>query len=607
MRAGPNAHGSGEDNRVDDRPFGIDRRARARFLLGTLSLAIALVATAVLAADAVLLLTPPGCGEDSGCARAARSAWATVPVVEWPVSVLALAWFLALAVGWATPHRDAPAFRRIVRIGALGSLAYLAALVAGGYLCPWCLAAHAGSFGLLAVLETGTPRRGARAPLGAMAVLFVVVGAALLATRAAVVRGKVEAPRPAASALTTRYPGRDVDGPEIAPIRIVAYSDYQCPDCRRIESAIRDLVETRSDVAVMSKHFPMCADCNRHVTRTLHANACWAARAAEAAAILHGPAGRRLMHRWLFDRGGSFTDAEIRTAIVELGWNPREFLEVMQSDRTLEIVRRDVEEAKALGVFFTPLVFVNGVELKWRSGRALESLVTATAANDPEPRRFDEDPLPLAAGKIVTDWAAGEVRTLDAAAGAPSLGREDAPVRVVVWGDLEEPNTARLHARLRARIAERADVRYRFLHYPLDSTCNPAASSTRHQRACLAACASEAARLQSGDPGFWATLEWLLAHPGGVTEEALGAAAGSLGLDRDRFLSDLRSAEVGSAVAGQCRAAAALGVRFVPMVWINGRLAERWQAPDGEHDALELLLDAVAATARDDTAAVNAP
>ena len=43
-----------------------------------------------------------------------------------------------------------------------------------------------------------------------------------------------------------------------------------------IEEAVRTILRSRSDVAVSSKHFPMCADCNVYMNgRTLHANACW--------------------------------------------------------------------------------------------------------------------------------------------------------------------------------------------------------------------------------------------------------------------------------------------------------------------------------------------
>ena len=111
----------------------------------------------------------------------------------------------------------------------------------------------------------------------------------------------------------------DYQGPFEASIRIVFFSDYQCPDCRRVEAEIRALVSERDDISLSAKHFPLCTDCNRHITKSPHPNACWAARAAEAAGILRGNEGFWQMHYWLFDRSGSFTGAELQAGLSEIG------------------------------------------------------------------------------------------------------------------------------------------------------------------------------------------------------------------------------------------------------------------------------------------------
>ncbi len=74
-------------------------------------------------------------------------------------------------------------------------------------------------------------------------------------------------------------------------------TDYQCIDCQKVEREIEEILASRSDVSLSVKHYPMCAEaapgvpCNPYVKQTLHANACWAARAAEAAGILKGDQG----------------------------------------------------------------------------------------------------------------------------------------------------------------------------------------------------------------------------------------------------------------------------------------------------------------------------
>ena len=73
------------------------------------------------------------------------------------------------------------------------------------------------------------------------------------------------------------------------------------------------LVSTR-DISI--RYFPFNSDCNPFVTKTLHSNACWAARAAETAGMLWGPEGFWKMHVWLFDRRGVFeTTRELEEGI----------------------------------------------------------------------------------------------------------------------------------------------------------------------------------------------------------------------------------------------------------------------------------------------------
>ena len=174
--------------------------------------------------------------------------------------------------------------------------------------------------------------------------------------------------------------GRHRLGPERAAIRLVVFSDYECRDCQRIDGEVRALLGSRSDLSVTARHFPMCSDCNPHLPNKMHPNACWAARAAEAAGILRGNDGFFEMHRWLFDRRGRFTDAELREAAGKLGYDADEFVRVMMSERTLTNVQADIEEAMELGLHFTPMIFVNGVELRgWQARDGVRRTVEAVA------------------------------------------------------------------------------------------------------------------------------------------------------------------------------------------------------------------------------------
>src|SRR5262245_15667322 len=111
-----------------------------RFWVGLLALAVGAAAAAVLAGEALHLLTPPGCAEGSPCARAAASAFGKVPLAGWPTSFVGLAWFVALAAAWISARGAGGlpgALRWLVRASAAVSVALLVAMIAGHYVCPY--------------------------------------------------------------------------------------------------------------------------------------------------------------------------------------------------------------------------------------------------------------------------------------------------------------------------------------------------------------------------------------------------------------------------------------------------------------------------------------
>lgn len=277
-----------------------------RFWTGLVCLAAATAGSFVLVAGHLHLFTPAGCGAGSPCARAAETVFGSVPLVGWPTSFVGMAYFLSLAVAWIVawrrPAGQVPAaFRNVVRAGAVMSVIFLAAMIAGGYACMYCILAHLGNFAFLAVLETAP--RAAAAPaagpsatrrlvgwgLGAFAVVTALqVGLGAYAGSRA--QGDLDASTQQIIEATGQedFTGRYLVGPARAPIRMVIISDYQCPDCRDIESQVRRIMARRPDVSLSAKHHPFSTKCNENVNKDLHPNACWAARAAEAAGILYG-------------------------------------------------------------------------------------------------------------------------------------------------------------------------------------------------------------------------------------------------------------------------------------------------------------------------------
>ena len=377
------------------------------------------------------------------------------------------------------------------------------------------------------------------------------------------------------------FRGRYLLGPDRAAVRLVVFTDYQCEDCRKIEEQLERLLERHEDVSLSVKHFPYCLDCNPTVDRTLHGNACWAARAAETAGILWGDEGFWAMHRWLFAQRGLFTSTEqLEQGIRSLGFDPGGFVERMMAGDPLIGIAAEIEEARSLGLFQTPMIFVNGVELRgWHARDAVVHAVEAVLSAGPVASTHADDRPPVAVAKCVEDWRdrSNPRRSLPGGPHTLLPGSSPARVRVVVFGDYREPTSAEADRLIRAWSAGRGDTRYEFRPYPFDRSCNPHVSETRFPDACLAARTAEAAYLLGGLEAYRPVHEWLMSGPESLDDEDLRAACARIRLDVDALLTLRDGEEVGEAVAEEIAAGRRIGIRQIPTIYVNERQVVRWR------------------------------
>lgn len=611
------------------------------FPAGIILLAAATAAAGALVQQKLGGIALPGCGAGSGCDKATNSAWGVVPGIQWPVSFLGAAYFAALLAAWiAARGRPTAPLRWIARLGALASLMFIGVMASQEMFCKYCTAAHAANLVFVALLELFAPRpaRSAPAGMGLAAGLTVFAlssgGLAVAESRvhknveqrfdASLAKMKAAAKRPdpapqpvptgptgptgtpAPTAPTAPVPpaptaatgvasiptppapqprgftGRYRFGPEKAAIRIVMFSGYQCPDCRIFEGQIRQILSQRKDVSFSVKHFPFCTDCNpTPALPNSHPNACWAARAAEAAGILGGNDGFWRMHHWLFDRGGAFTDAEIRAALPGLGFDTERFIAEMTGPETLARIQPDIAEARSLGLMRTPMIFINGVELDgWTAApNALIVAVNTLAAANPEPATAESDRPPRAGDKYVMDWRKKVAMAWPGRKRSWATGPATAQAKIQVFGDLLEPNTAEVDRILRNAAAGREDVSYEFRYYPFDQSCNPNLPRTVFPGGCRAARAAEAAGQLGGAPAYWAMHEWIMNNQQAVTDANLRAQAQKIGLDPDTFIGRIDSPDVSEVVTNDANIGYRIGIPSIPRIFINGKLVEFWKAP----------------------------
>lgn len=637
-------------------------------LAALLALLVAIAASGMLVADRLGWLGEglPGCGPNSGCAKATNSALGKLPfelpggevvpgpVESWPVSFVGFGFFVSMLAAWLVGGLRAPApagFVWMARVGVLASGFYMVMMLMNmdTYFCKYCLASHVSNFVFYGAMETCSrlarrvkgsagPARGAGSWRAVVSAGVVFLGANLalgamddraqaaraakqednLAAEIAAMQAEVAAaaaqPAPAPEAAPgaekkIEYPPVDIGlpipgdetltregftgryrlGPKEAPIRVVVFSSYQCKDCKRIESELRGVLLERSDVSVSHKHFAFDQTCNKFVDRTLHANSCWAARAAEAAGMLRGNAGFWQMHYWLFDRKtggedtpGAFTNAELAAGLKDLGYpDVDEFVKVMNSPETLALVQADIAEAMNYGLFSTPMIFVNGREFKsWGAPNAVKRYIEAVAATNPQPGAATLDRPPSSTQKAVDDWRGSPAQNLQRNWPIHRRGPENAKVRVTLFGDVSEPFTAALWSEILRVTKDRTDVSYAFLSRPGKETCNAMNVPFEKQPACRMARALESAGRLGGAEAYWKMFDWLMANSTRWSEARLPEAAAAAGLDPKTLADDMALEEVMFVLLENQKMFQRSGARGVPTLLVNEKLVLRWKVND---------------------------
>ena len=139
-------------------------------------------------------------------------------------------------------------------------------------------------------------------------------------------------------------------GPTHAPVTVVEYGDFECPNCKATVPAMKLLLARFTGrVRVVWRHFPL---------EEVHPHALHAALASEAAAAQ----GKFWpMHDLIFDNQRHLKPPQLRGYAERLELDMVRYDADMADTVYLQRVREDVEGASASGVRATPTFFVNGI------------------------------------------------------------------------------------------------------------------------------------------------------------------------------------------------------------------------------------------------------
>lgn len=601
------------------------------------ALAICMVATTgILAFHHLKVMAAPGCGAGSPCDLAARSEWAKVPpTVGMPVAFIGLAYSIAMLAALLVAKPPYPrALGWISRAAAIGSLVYFGIMLGAKMMCSYCTAYHTAAIALAIAMRRATrvPTSLATRVLPVFIITALVSLAALQGSYLAFVdqqkselaestkriaeatrAGKTD-PANASNttngtspntstpigtsphSTTTPFEGRYRLGPEISPVRVVLYTDYQCPDCKSIEAQLEASIAAHPDLAASIKHFPMSTTCNPRLTQDYHADACFAAYAAEIAGKLGGAEAFWRMHRWLFSVNGSFDANTLRDAVTKQGLDPNRFMSLMESPEIKALIASDVDEAWSRGIDHTPMIFVNGIELRgYTIPNALSQAIDAAYAARPAPATAATDTPLDAVGRAIDLWQQSPLATIPASLFAHAFGPANSPVQVVMFGDLNEQGTAEADTILRAFTSGGSyQIRYAFAHFPVNTDCNTQTEVNLHPHACHAAKLLEASAFLAGDNGYAAALDWILSHRATYEPDtALAGVAGVIGAPPSTLADAMNLPDIQTKITGDATLAKQLGIREVPFILINGKHARTWKVNE------EILLPNLFEKARD--------
>ena len=138
-------------------------------------------------------------------------------------------------------------------------------------------------------------------------------------------------------------------GASHAPVTVVEYGDFECPNCKQAAPAAKLLLERfPGRVRLVWRHFPL---------EEVHPHALAAALASEVAAAQ----GKFWpMHDRLFENQRHLDAAHLRRHAQALELDLRRYDADMGDTVYLQRVREDIAGASASGVRSTPTFFVNG-------------------------------------------------------------------------------------------------------------------------------------------------------------------------------------------------------------------------------------------------------
>jgi protein-disulfide isomerase len=166
----------------------------------------------------------------------------------------------------------------------------------------------------------------------------------------------------AADAAKIRTTGEPAIGPESAPVTIVMFSDFQCSFCREEATILSTNLQKNfaGKVRLVYRDYPL---------EQIHP---WARSASIAGRCLLRQSNDAFwgFHDWIFAKQAEVTEENFKKLLIEQakvkGWDIDKLTGCYDLRVTEPEVDRSIAEARALGLYSTPTLFINGRKLVGR-------------------------------------------------------------------------------------------------------------------------------------------------------------------------------------------------------------------------------------------------
>jgi len=356
-------------------------------------------------------------------------------------------------------------------------------------------------------------------------------------------------------------------GPKTAKVTMVVFSDFQCPYCGRVETALRELEQGYGkDLRIVWKNNPL----------SFHPNAMPAAKAAMAAAA-QGKFWE--MHDKIFSDQAHLDSSTFERYAQNLGLNVSQFRAAMSDPRIEQDIRNDQQLAMRFGALSTPAFFINGRfargALPTESFKAIIAK-EIDAANAALKRGVQPADLYADLTKDGKDKAEGAApQQPQQRPGQPDPNTvyrvmiEDAPIKgadarhakvtIVEFSDFQCPYCGRVEPTLDQLLKEYGkDVRLVFKELPMPF----------HNNAHVAAEAALEAKAQGK---FWEMHDLMFKNQQALDRASLEKYAAQIGLNVEKLRSALDAGKWKQKVDLETKEANQIGANGTPWFFINGK------------------------------------